>query len=78
MESWKFSHKMGEKLLLIMKGFHQYDYIEYYNNISVLHSEFEETIKQHQFPEDIIQKANKFPAEMMALQLQEEGGRKIG
>ena len=58
-----------------MKEFHQYDYIEYTDNISVLHSEFEETIKQHQLPEDIIQKVNKFPKEMMALQLEEEGRR---
>ena len=60
-----------------MKGFHQYDYIEY-ADISVLHSEFEETIKQHQFPEDIIQKVNKFPEEIMALQIEEEGGRESG
>ena len=58
-----------------MKEFHQYDYIEYTDNISVLHSEFEETIKQHQLPEDIIQKVNKFPKEMMALQLEEEERR---
>ena len=56
-----------------MKEFHQYDYIEYTDNISALHSEFEETIKQHQLPEEIIQKVNKFPKEMMALQLEEEG-----
>ena len=61
-----------------MKEFHQYDYIEYTDNISLLHSEFEETIKHYQFPEDIIQKINKFPKEMMALRLEEEGGRKIG
>ena len=61
-----------------MKEFHQYDYIKYTDNISVLHSEFEETIKQHQLPKDIIQKVNKFPKEMIALQLEEEGGREIG
>ena len=61
-----------------MKEFHQYDYIEYTDNISVLHSEFEETIKQHQLPKDIIQKVNKLPKEMIALQLEEEGGREIG
>ena len=60
-----------------MKGFHQYDYIEYAGHISVLHSEYEETIKQHQFPEDIIQKVNKFFEETMALQLEDEGGREI-
>ena len=61
-----------------MKGFHQYDYTEYADNISVLHSGFEENIKQHQFPKDIIQKVNKFPEDTMALQIEEEGGREIG
>ena len=60
-----------------MKRFHQYDYTEYVDNISVLHSESEETIKQHQFPDDTIQNVSKFPEEMMALQLEEEGGREI-
>ena len=40
---------------LTMKGFQQYDYIEYAWNISLLHSRLEETIKKHEFPEDIIQ-----------------------
>ena len=31
----------------------------------------------HQFPDDIIQKVNKFPQEMMALQIEEEGVREI-
>ena len=31
----------------------------------------------HQFSKDIIQKVNKFPEEMMALQIEEEGGREI-
>ena len=61
-----------------MNRFHQYDYTEYADNITVLHSESEETIQQHQFPGDIIQNVNKFPEEMMALQLEEEGGREIG
>ena len=43
-----------------------------------MHSGFEENIKQHQFPKDIIQKVNKFPEDMMALQIEEEGGREIG
>ena len=32
----------------------------------------------HQFSKDIIQKVNKFHEEMMALQIEEEGGREIG
>ena len=60
-----------------MKEFLQYDYNEY-ADISVLHSEFEETIKQHQFSEDIIQKVNKFTEEMKGLRLEEDGGREIG
>ena len=61
-----------------MKGFREYDYIEYAENISVLYSEFEETFNQHQISEDIFQEVNKFSEEMMALQLEEEGERKIG
>ena len=54
---------------LILNSFLQYDYIEYTWNISVLHSRLEETIKKHQFPEDIIQ---EFLEEIMALQFKEE------
>ena len=61
---------------LILKGFRQYDYIEYAWNISVLHSRLEETIKKHQFPEDIIQEVNEFLEEIMALQLEEESADK--
>ena len=32
----------------------------------------------HQFSKDIIQKVNKSHEEMMALQIEEEGGREIG
>ena len=49
----------GQRLLLtgdlIMKEFCQYDSIEHAGNISLLHSELEETIKQHQVPKDDIQ-----------------------
>lgn len=54
-----------------MKGFRQYDYIEY-TDTSVLHSELKETIKQHQFPDDTIQEVRKFLVEIMALQLEDE------
>ena len=41
-----------------------------------MHSELEETIKQHQVPEDVIQEVNEFLAEIMALQLKEESADK--
>ena len=61
---------------LILNSFLQYDYIEYAWNISVLHSRLEETIKKHQFLEDIIQEVNEFLEEIMALQLEEESADK--
>ena len=41
-----------------------------------MHSRLEETIKKHQFPEDIIQEVNEFLEEIMALQLEEESADK--
>ena len=41
-----------------------------------MHSKLEETIKKHQFPEDIIQEVNEFLEEIMALQLEEESADK--
>ena len=67
-DSWKKA-ATGD---LILKGFRQYDYVEYAWNISVLHSTLEETVKKHQFPEDIILEVNEFLEEIMALQLEEE------
>ena len=55
-----------------MKGFRQYDSIEHADNISLLHSELEETIKQHQVHKDDIQEVNEFLKEIIALQLKEE------
>ena len=57
---------------LIMKEFRQYDSIEHAGNISLLHSELEETIKQHQVPKDDIQEVNEFLKEIIALQVEEE------
>ena len=37
-----------------------------------MHSTLEETVKKHQFPEDIILEVNEFLKEIMALQLEEE------
>ena len=37
-----------------------------------MHSTLEETVKKHQFPEDIILEVNEFLEEIMALQLEEE------
>ena len=61
---------------LIMKEFRQYDSIEHAGNISLLHSELAETIKQHQVPKDDIQEVNEFLKEIMALQLKEESSDK--
>ena len=55
-----------------MKEFRQYDSIEHAGNISLLHSELEETIRQHQVPKDDIQEVNEFLKEIIALQLEEE------
>ena len=55
-----------------MKEFRQYDSIEHAGNISLLHSELEETIKQHQVPKDEIQEVSEFLEEIIALQLKEE------
>ena len=55
-----------------MKEFRQYDSIEHAGNISLLHSELEETIKQHQVPKDDIQEVNEFLKEIIASQLEEE------
>ena len=41
-----------------------------------MHSRLEETIKKHQFLEDIIQEVNEFLEEIMALQLEEESADK--
>ena len=51
---------------LVMKRFRQYGYIEY-AEFSVLHSELEKTIKQHQFPKDIVPEVNKFLEEIMEI-----------
>ena len=42
----------------------------------VLHSRLEETIKQNQFPEDVIEEVNEFLEEIMTLQLEEESAGK--
>ena len=55
-----------------MKGFRQYGYMEYADNISVLHSRLKETIDKRQVPEKAIQEVNKLLQEMMTLQLEEE------
>ena len=55
-----------------MKGFRQYGYMEYADNISVLHSRLKETIDKRQVPEKAIQEVNKLLEEMMTLQLEEE------
>ena len=59
---------------LIMKEFRQYDSIEHAGNISLLHSELEETIKRHQVPKDDIQEVNKVLKKIIALQLEEDSG----
>ena len=57
---------------MIIKGFRQYGYIEYYGKTSNLHSRLQETIKKRGVPEEVIQGVNEFLEEMMALQLDEE------
>ena len=57
---------------LAMKGFRHYGYMEYADNISVLHSRLKETIDKRQVPEKAIQEVNKLLEEMMTLQLEEE------
>ena len=57
---------------LIMKEFRQYDSIEHAGNISLLHSELEETIKRHQVPKDDIQEVNKVLKKIIALQLEKD------
>ena len=59
-----------------MKEFRQYDSIEHAGNISLLHSELEETITQHQVHKDDIQEVNEFLKEIIALQLEEESADK--
>ena len=51
-----------------MKEFRQYHSIEHTGNISLLHSELEETIKQHQVPKDDTKKVNEFLKEIMKSQ----------
>ena len=58
-----------------MTEFRQYGYIEYADNISVLHSKLEERIKQWQVLEEVIQEVNEVLEEMMALQLEEESAK---
>ena len=55
-----------------MKGFRQYGYMEYADNVSVLHSRLKETIDKRLVPEKAIQEVNKLLEEMMTLQLEEE------
>ena len=49
-----------------MRRFRQYGYIEY-AEFSVLHFELEKTIKQHQFPKDIIPEVNTFLEEIIGI-----------
>ena len=60
-----------------MKEFRQYDSIEHAGNISLLHSELEETIKQHQVPKDDIQEVNEFLKAIIALQLKESTDEEV-
>ena len=57
---------------MIIKWFCQCGYIEYDGKTSDFYSRLQETIKNPEVPEKVIQGVNEFLKEMMALQLGEE------
>jgi len=57
---------------LILKGFRECGYMEYSNDILVLHSRLQDTIKGRQVPFNVVQEVNKFLEEMLEAQLEAE------
>ena len=56
---------------LILRGFGECEYIDYSNNISVLHSRSQITLKEHQVPVDVVEEINAFLEDMVEAQLDE-------
>ena len=57
---------------LILRGFRECGYVDYSNDISVLHSRLQATLKERKVPVDVVEKVNSFLEEMIKAQLDEE------
>ena len=57
---------------LILRGFRECGYVVYSNDISVLHSRLQATLKERQVPMDVVEEVNAFLEEMIEAQLDEE------